>query len=83
MKDIVITARRIRTELITFLACFICANLLNLYAIIVYNTAYLELFTQVGYVLLFAIALYALWIFIRIIFYFGRKIFITKKQKVI
>lgn len=79
MKDLIITAKRSKTELITFLVCFIVANLLNLYAIVAYNTAYSELFTLIGHVLLFAITLYLFWSLLRIILYFVRKIFITKK----
>lgn len=74
MKDIIITAKRIKTEIITFLVCFIVANFLNLYAIINYDTAYFELLTQIGYVLLFTIALYVFSSLLRIIFYFVRRI---------
>lgn len=79
MKDMIITAKRIKTEIITFLVCFIVANFLNLYAIITYDTTYFELLTQIGYVLLFTILLYVFWNLLKIIFYFVRKIFITKK----
>lgn len=78
MKDLIITAKRIKTELFTFLTCFIVANLLSLYAIIAYDTAFSELFTQIGYVLLFAVALYVPWCLLRIIFYFMNKLFLTK-----
>jgi hypothetical protein len=69
MKDSIITAKRKKTELLTLLVCFIIANLLNVYAIIAYDTYFKELFTQLGYVLLVAIALYILWSLLRIIFY--------------
>jgi hypothetical protein len=77
MKDIIITAKKIKTELLTFFACFIVANLMNVYAIIAYKTAFIELITQAGYVFLFSVALYILWSLLRIIFYFARKLFKT------
>ncbi len=81
MKDSVITAKRKKTELLTLLLCFILANLLNLYAIIAYGTRFSELFTQLGYVLLFTIALYVLWTVLRIVFYLIKPLFKTKKAK--
>ena len=81
MKDSVITAKRKKTELLTLLLCFILANLLNLYAIIAYETRFSELFTQLGYVLLFTIALYVLWTVLRIVFYLIKPLFKTKKAK--
>ena len=74
MKDSIITVKRKKTELITLLICFIVANLLNLYAIIAYNTKLGELFTQLGYVLFFTVALYVVWSVLRIVFYGVKKI---------
>lgn len=79
MKDIIIGAKRIKTELLTFLACFVIANLLNLYSIIAYKTAYVELLTQIFYVLLFSVALYIVWTIIRIIYFTSKKLFKSKK----
>lgn len=79
MKDIIIGAKRIKTELLTFLACFVIANLLNLYSIIAYKTAYVELLTQIFYVLLFSVALYIVWTIIRIIIFTSKKLFKSKK----
>lgn len=81
MKDSIITARRKKTELITLLACFVIANVVNLCAIIAYGTQFKELFTQLGYIALFSLALYALWSVIRIIFYLIKRLFNSKKQK--
>lgn len=69
MKDSVITARRKKKELIVLLCCFVIANILNLYAIIAYKTEFRELFTSLGYVLLFTIVLYAFLIIVRLVFY--------------
>lgn len=46
MKDTLITARRKKNELFTWLICFAIANLLNLYAIIAYKTSFQELLTS-------------------------------------
>ena len=80
MKDTLITAKQKKTELITLLVCFILANLLNAYAIIAYDTYFKELFTQLGYVLIFSIGLYLLWTFLRIIYFLIKKLFKTKKS---
>jgi len=79
MKDIVITARRRKTELYTFLVCFILANLANLYSIITYRTSYVELITSIGYVTVAAVILYAIWTFLRIVYY-GLVSLFRKKQ---
>ena len=46
MKDTLITAHRKKVELLTWLVCFVMANLLNLYAIIAYKTSFLEVLTS-------------------------------------
>jgi len=69
MKDIVISKKRCKTEAITFLVCFLIACLLNLGAIIHYKSPAIELITSLGYVVLFAFALYVLWTLIRLIVY--------------
>ena len=79
MKDIIITAKRKKTEIITYLICFLIANLANLYAIIRYDTSFLELFTSIGYVFITSIILYIFWIVIRIAIYAG-KIALKKKK---
>ncbi|MDH6313497.1 hypothetical protein M2137_002287 [Parabacteroides sp. PFB2-10] len=80
MKDTLITAKRKKIEIITLIVCFILANLVNLYAIISYKTPFIELLTQLGYILLFTIVLYAGWSCLRIVFYYLKKLF--TKQKV-
>lgn len=69
MKDTLITSRRKKKELITWLVCFIIANLANLYAIIKYNDAsFSELFTSLGYVFAASVVLYVAWTIIRLVF---------------
>jgi hypothetical protein len=58
MKDIVITGAVIRRELWWLLAAFILANLMNAYAIVVYDTEWKELFSTLGYVVALSIVLY-------------------------
>ncbi|MDR2627817.1 MAG: hypothetical protein LBC40_07265 [Dysgonamonadaceae bacterium] len=75
MKDLIITVKRQKTEWLTLLACFIIANLLNVYAIISYKTCLSELFWSLGYVVVCTIALYVLWTVLRLAFYGIRKLF--------
>lgn len=80
MKDTIITAKRKKTEVITWLICFIIANLVNFYAIIAYNnTSFSELFTSLGYVFAASMAIYVLWTVLRILFYGLKKVFRSKK----
>ena len=82
MKDVIISEKRIKKELYTLLACFVIANLLNVYAIFAYNTHFSELFTVMGYLSLFTVALYFCWVMLRVIFVLLKKIFKSKKYKV-
>ena len=58
MKDFIIPARRIRTELNKLLIFFIVANILNVYSIIKYDTKWVELFTQFHWVLILTAFMY-------------------------
>ena len=49
------------------MACFVAAFLLNIVAIIIYNTSWLEVFTQIGYVLLLTISIYLILFLFRLI----------------
>ena len=58
MKDITISGRLLKRELIIF-ACFVFAAwLVNVYAVLNYDGPWYELFTQVGFTLTIAIVLY-------------------------
>ena len=46
-----IPTRRIRTESLSLLVCFVIAILLNVYAIIKYDAPFSELWTSILYVL--------------------------------
>ena len=80
MKDIIVTAKHIKTEILTAIICFILAFIINLGAIIYYKTSYVELITSIGYVIVTAVAIYALWAAIRIGIY-ALKWLLSKKKK--
>ncbi len=75
MKDTLITARRKRIELCTWLVCFVIANALNLYAIAAYGTSYAELLTSIFYVITFSCVLYVVWTLLRILFFGIKRLF--------
>jgi len=66
MKNIIITPKRQKCELLTLLACFVIACLLNLYSILKYGGKVSELITSLGYVLVFTLVLYIAWTAVRI-----------------
>lgn len=66
MKDTVITATTKRRELYVWLACLVVANIINVVAIIKFQSPWYELFTQVGYMLVTSFVLYALVLVVRL-----------------
>ena len=81
MKDTIITARRKKIELLTLLVCFIIANLANLYAIIVYRTSFMEVFTSIFYIIIASLALYAGWSILRLLFYSLARLFTRRRKR--
>lgn len=77
MKDIIISERRIKTEIYWFIASFIIANLFNAYAIWQYNASAKEMFTSFFYVLVFTLFIYAITVLVRLIV-FGIRILFRK-----
>jgi len=75
MKDIIITSKRIKSEIRIFAVCFIIAFIINIVAIIIYKTHWVEVFSQIGFVTVIAFSLYMLLLFLRIIFYLIRRLF--------
>lgn len=67
MKDIIITSRRLKTELAFFIGAFVVANLCNAYAIWKYDASATEMFTSFFYVLTFSFFIYFLTVVIRLI----------------
>ncbi len=68
MKDTVITARAKKRELWILLACFVVANVTNWVAIIRFSAPWYEVFTQIGYVVVTTLVIYALIAVLRIAF---------------
>ncbi|MBQ6653424.1 MAG: hypothetical protein IJM81_08585 [Prevotella sp.] len=66
MKDIKISTKRQKQELLTLLVCIVIAELLNVYAIIAYDGKWSQLITSIGYVLVFGLLLYLSWTALRI-----------------
>ncbi|MDR1809773.1 MAG: hypothetical protein LBR34_05135 [Prevotella sp.] len=69
MKDTVLalTARRKKRELIILALCFVSANIVNFAAIISFDTPWIELFTQIGYVIVITIILYSVILALRLL----------------
>jgi hypothetical protein len=64
MKNIIITSKDLKRELIIWLFCLLAAIGINIYAIIYYQTSWNELYSQGGYVIALSIFIYAIaWIF--------------------
>ncbi len=70
MKDITISAKRQKHELLTWLVCFAISFVLNVYAIIAYESSAIELVTSLLYVICFSLVLYVAWGCLRIIGHF-------------
>lgn len=68
MKDTVITARAKKRELWILLACFVVANITNWVAIIRFSAPWYEVFTQIGYIVVTSLVIYALIAVLRIAF---------------
>ena len=69
MKDIVISKRRIKTEMLLFLACVLAMELLNVYAIVKYDGSWSETFFSLGFVVVTALVLYTVLSVLRLIIY--------------
>lgn len=72
MKDTIITASMKRRELIIWLVCFVVANVVNVATIIKFQTSWLEIFTQIGYVVVLSLMLYGLVAVVRIAWHLFR-----------
>jgi len=75
MKEIIITPKRIKTEIRELIACFFAAFMLNVFAIIYYETSWSELYTQWIWVLIITCGIYALTVAFRVVAYLFKKAF--------
>lgn len=77
MKNIIITPKDLKRELVIWLICLAAAIGMNIYAIMTYNTSWSELYSQSGYTVALSLITYALlWIFrgiFLLVRYFVRK----------
>jgi len=80
MKDIIITSKQIKKELYILLGCFIFAFVLNIVAVAIYKTPWVEVFTQFGYVVAITVVTYLLIALVRFIISLIRKHFASKKK---
>jgi phosphotransferase system glucose/maltose/N-acetylglucosamine-specific IIC component len=67
MKDITITGKRIKTEIIFVIVSFCLAVLLNVHAITKFNSPWSELFSEIHIVLIISVVIYALLVLVRLI----------------
>lgn len=79
MKDIVISEKRQKGEIVLFCICLLAAILLNVCSIIIYKTEWSELWTQGLWVLVIGCGLYGLTIVLRLMIWGIRKLFHTKR----
>ena len=73
MKDIIITAKKVKKEIVIILVCFALAFLINIGSIIAFKTPWYEMFTQIGYVIVITLILYFITSFLRLIVYLLKK----------
>lgn len=75
MKDLVIPAHRVKTELIIMASCLAIAVMVNIGCIIAYHTPWYEVFTQIGFTCVVAAILYVASILVRLIVAGIKKLF--------
>lgn len=78
MKDIIIKKEIIAREIRLWIILFIISFCFNAVAIIIYQTPWYELITQLHYVTILSIFLYFFLIVLRSVFYFLKKIISRK-----
>lgn len=78
MKDLVISSKRLKKEILIIAICFIVASIINIISVIIYKTPWYEIFTQVGYVIVITLILYLFIIIVRLFVSLVRRIVIKK-----
>lgn len=81
MKDIVITAKRIRRERNFYIVSFVLAFLINIFAVVTYERPWVEIFSQIGYVVVISVAIYILLWIPRLLVLGGVKLFGKKRRR--
>ena len=67
MRDIVIKSYHIRREFFVFLLCLAVGEIVNAISITVFDTSWIELVSQIGYVFFFSVGIYVLLAIIRVV----------------
>ena len=63
MKDIIITSKKLKQERNIYLLSFLLAFIINVIAIIIYSRPWIEIISQIGYVIVISFFIYLiLWI---------------------
>jgi hypothetical protein len=75
MKDLVISVKRQKAELRWLAGCFCLAFLLNILSVVIYKTSWSEIFSQLLWVFIIFLILYAVVCALRIAYYFIRRLF--------
>ncbi|HBT85814.1 MAG TPA: hypothetical protein DEB12_07905 [Porphyromonadaceae bacterium] len=73
MKELVISSKRLKKEVLIFVISFAIAFITNIFAIIKFKTPWYEIFTQIGYVLIITLSIYFVVIFVRFIIFLIKK----------
>ena len=81
MKDILIKGYHAEREIKYFIACFIAAIALHVYAIVTYQTRWIELLTQIHVTLALTIVFYLIVLLIRFIGFAVNRIFLKSKTE--
>jgi len=75
MKDITITGKRIKTEIIFYIISFCIAVILNIHAIVKYNSPWSELFSELHVVFIISFVVYLLLLLVRLIIWAIMRLF--------
>lgn len=69
MKDTIITSKRKKTEIIAILVSFLLAVIMNIYAILRFDTNWNELLTKIHFILLISLIFYFTTIILRLLYH--------------
>ena len=83
MKDIIIKGTTLRRELLWLLACFVAAFLVNTYAVVHFDRPAVELFSQLGCVVVITACFYIVLAIVRILLMLISIPFRKKQKKII
>jgi hypothetical protein len=85
MKEITITAKRMGMEIVWIILCFIATEAVNLYAIVKFKTDRNELWTELPFILILMLIMYAVFtavrILLKLILIFYRRLVLPKIRR--